>query len=434
MTSAAALQTPVRSAPVYAWYVALLLATAHLVSFIDRYLMSLVMEPLKADLAISDTQLGLLQGAGFVILYTLVAVPLGRAADRVNRRNLIVAGIVIWSIATALCGLATSFGGLFAARIGVGFGEAALVPAAMSLLAAYFPRHQLGRAVSLFTTGASLGKSAALIGGGAVLAVLTIAGGLSLGGATMLAPWQGTFVLMAIPGLVIAALMFTVREPAREAVSATVAEPRIADAWRYVVQHRAAFFLHTGASALVVLTIQSIAAWDLTPSQAGVAIGSVTLLAAPLGHLSGGALTDWFQKRSWRSPVAPVIVIGMAGAIPSVTLFVVSENLPLSLVAYGLLSFFITLAAPASLAGLQMLAPDRLRGILTSMFLAVVTLVGIGIGPALVGLCTDLAGGPLELGKALMILTVGVAAIAIGLALASQRPFERTAALTAAAN
>lgn len=443
MTSAAALQTPVRSAPVYAWYVALLLATAHLVSFIDRYLMSLVMEPLKADLAISDTQLGLLQGTGFVILYTLVAVPLGRAADRVNRRNLIVAGIVIWSIATALCGLATSFGGLFAARIGVGFGEAALVPAAMSLLAAYFPRHQLGRAVSLFTTGASLGKSAALIGGGAVLAVLTIAGGLSLGGTTMLAPWQGTFVLMAIPGLVIAALMFTVREPAREAVSATVAEPGIADAWRYVVQHRAAFFLHTGASALVVLTIQSIAAWapsfyirffDLTPSQAGVAIGSVTLLAAPLGHLSGGALTDWFQKRSWRSPVAPVIVIGMAGAIPSVTLFVVSENLPLSLVAYGLLSFFITLAAPASLAGLQMLAPDRLRGILTSMFLAVVTLVGIGIGPALVGLCTDLAGGPLELGKALMILTVGVAAIAIGLALASQRPFERTAALTAAAN
>jgi MFS family permease len=438
MASVAIPLQPARSAPGYAWYVALLLATAHLVSFIDRFLMSLMMEPLKADLGVSDTQLGLLTGTGFVILYTLVAVPLGRAADRVNRRNLIIAGILIWSLATAMCGLAGSFGALFVARIGVGFGEAALVPAAMSLLAAYFPRHQLGRAVSVFTTGASLGKSAALIGGGGVLALLTAAGGLAIGG-TMLAPWQGTFVLMAIPGVLLALLIFTVREPAREAV--TTAKPGIADAWRYVVLHRAAFLLHTGASALVVLVIQSIAAWapsfyvrffDLTPSQAGVAIGSVILFAAPLGHLSGGALTDWFQTRKWRSPAAPVMVIGMAGAIPAVVLFVTCTSLPLSLAAYGLLSFCITLAAPASLAGIQMLAPDRLRGIVTSMFLAVTTLIGIGLGPALVGFCTDMAGGPLQLGNALMIIVGAVATAAICLALASQRPFERTAAITAA--
>ena len=133
MASAADRLPVAPSAPAYAWYVALLLATAHLVSFIDRYLMSLMMEPLKADLGVSDTQLGLLQGTGFVVLYTLVAVPLGLTADRVNRRNLIVAGILVWSLATAMCGLASSFGWLFAARIGVGFGEAALVPAAMSL-------------------------------------------------------------------------------------------------------------------------------------------------------------------------------------------------------------------------------------------------------------------------------------------------------------
>ncbi|RVQ68789.1 MFS transporter [Croceicoccus ponticola] len=436
---------PVPSAKGYAWYVAFLLATAHLVSFIDRYLMSLVMEPLKADLGVSDTQLGLLQGTGFVILYTVVAVPLGRAADSFNRRNLIIAGILIWSVATALCGLASSFGGLFAARVAVGFGEAALVPAAMSLLAAYFPRRQLGRAVSLFTTGASLGKSAALIGGGALLALLTSMGGLSLGRYGTLAPWQGTFVLMAIPGIVLAALMLTAKEPARTVAQhmGAVAKPGIGEAWRYVVRHRAAFLLHTGASALVVLTIQSIAAWAtsfyvrffaLTPSQAGIAIGSVILIAAPLGHLSGGALTDWFQSRRSRSPAAPVIVIGMAGAIPAVILFVASPSLPLSLFAYGLLSFSVTLAAPASLAGIQMLAPDRLRGVVTSMFLAVTTLVGIGLGPMLVGLFSDLAGGPLQLGRALLSMIVVVAVIAIILALASRRPFERTAALTAAAN
>ena len=128
-----------------------------------------------------------------------------------------------------------------------------------------------------------------------------------------------------------------------------------------------------------------------------------------------------------------MIVIGLACAIPSVVLFVTSTSLPVSLAAYGLLSFFATLAAPASLAGVQMLTPDRLRGIVTSMFLAVTTLVGIGIGPALIGLGSDLAGGPLALGNALMVVISGVSAIGIVLALASQRPFERTAALTAAA-
>lgn len=428
------------AAGAYAWYVALLLASAHLISFVDRFLMSLVMEPLKADLGVSDAQLGLLQGTGFVILYTLVAVPLGRMADRVNRRNLIVAGIVLWSIATALCGLAHSFGWLLMARIGVGFGEAALVPAAMSLLAAYFPRHQLGRAVSLFTTGASLGKSAALIGGGAVLAVLTAAGGLQIAGLAKLAPWQGTFVIMALPGIALAVLLFlTVREPERPV--STAVKPGIADAWRYVREHRAAFALHTGASALVVLAIQSLAAWspsfyirffDLTAPQAGLAIGSIILIAAPLGHISGGILTDIFQARRWPSPAAPVIAIGLLCAIPSVLLFAGTTNLALSLAAYGVLSFFVTLAAPASLAGLQMLAPDGLRGIITSMFLAITTLVGIGFGPVLIGILTDATGGPMQLGKMLMLAIPAVAVIGTLLALLSQKPFQHTAAIAAA--
>ena len=240
MASAAIQPAPAAQAGAgpYAWYVAILLAAAHLVSFVDRFVMSLVMEPLKADLGLSDFQLGLLQGTGFVILYTLVALPLGLMADRVNRRNLIVAGIVLWSLATGLCGLAYSFGSLFLARIGVGFGEAALVPAAMSLLAAYFPRRQLGRAVSLFTTGASLGKSTALIGGGAVLAMLVAAGGLTLPGIGRLVPWQGTFVVMAVPGFLLAALLLTLREPPRPAV--TTIRPGFATALASVGAHRRA--------------------------------------------------------------------------------------------------------------------------------------------------------------------------------------------------
>lgn len=428
-------------AGMYAWYVALLLAMAHLVSFIDRYLMSLVMEPLKADLVLSDTQLGLLQGTGFVILYTLVAVPLGLMADRVNRRNLIVAGILIWSLATGLCGLANSFGTLFLARIGVGFGEAALVPAAMSLLAAYFPRHQLGRAVSLFTTGSSLGSSAALTGGGAVLALLTVAGGLVLPGVGWLAPWQATFVVMALPGIALALLLLTLREPAR--IETTAARPTVAIALAYIRDHRSAYFTHSAAAAIVVLLIQSLAAWspsfyirffDMTPPQAGLAVGGVMLLAAPLGHISGGALTDFFASRGSASPAAPVIVTGLLCAIPCALLFGTTRSLSLSLAAYGLLSFFVTLAAPASLAGVQMLTPDRLRGVVTSMFLAFVTLIGIGLGPPLIGLLTDrIYGSPRALDQALMVAITLFGLAGMALALASRRPFARTAAAVASA-
>ncbi|QTH20082.1 MFS transporter [Rhizorhabdus wittichii] len=426
----------------YAWYVAALLATGHLVSFIDRFLMSLLMEPLKADLGVSDAQLGLLQGTGFVILYTVVAVPLGRMADRMNRRNLIIAGMVLWSLATAACGLAGSFGSLFLARVGVGFGEAALVPAAMSLLAAYFPRRQLGRAVSLFTTGASLGKSAALIGGGAVLAAVTATGGMTLAGIGHLLPWQATFVIMAAPGFVLALLMLSVREPARTGTAAGAA-PDFAATFSYLRQHRAAYATHTVAATIVVLLVQTIAAWmpsfyvrffAMTPPQAGLVVGGIVLLAAPLGHISGGMLTDLFQSRQARSPAAPVIVVGLLGAIPCVLLFATSRDLATSVVAAGLLNFFLTLASPATLAGVQMLTPDRLRGVVTSMFLATVTLIGIGCGPAMIGLLTDTLGGPDRLGQSLLIAVPILALSGAALALASRPPFGRTAAAAIAAH
>jgi MFS family permease len=424
------------SAGAYAWYVAFLLATGHLVSFIDRFLMALVMEPLKHNLGVSDTQLGLLQGTSFVILYSVVAVPLGRMADKVNRRNLIIGGIVLWSLATALCGFANSFGSLFMARVAVGFGEAALVPAAMSLLAALFPRRQLGRAVSLFTSGATLGKSAALVGGGLVLAAFTASGGLMLAGYGLMQPWQATFLVMAIPGLILAALLFTIREPARPVTSEI--KPTIGTAVRYVRSNGWAYTAHVGAAATTILLIQSLAAWapsfygrfmGMTPSQAGLAAGGVTLFSGPLGHLCGGVLTDFFQARKARSPAAPVMALGMLASIPAAIVFATARDLPLSLTAYGVLTFSLALTAPASLAGMQMLTPDRLRGTLTSMFLATTTLIGIGIGPALIGALSDnVFGGPLGLARSILFAFPVFAVIGIALAIASRGPFAVTAA------
>lgn len=421
----------------YPWYVAGLLAVAHLVSFVDRFVLSLVMEPLKLDLGISDTELGLLQGTGFVILYVVVAVPLGRMADQVNRRNLIVIGIVLWSIATALCGLADSFGSLFLARLGVGFGEAALVPAAMSLLATYFPKEKLGRAVSLFTTGASLGKSAAMIGGGAVLALLVAKGGLALPMIGQLAPWQGTFVIMALPGFALALVIaLTLREPKRAPVADPLAKPGFGPAIAHARAHRSAYIPHVAASITVVLLVQTIAAWsatfyvrlfDMTPSQAGLLVGSVILVAGPLGHLSGGWLTDRFARNGAQSPAAPVMTIGLLGAIPAMLVFAFSRDVATSVVAYGLLNFSLTLGAPASLAGVQMLTPPAMRGVVTSVFLAIVTMVGIGVGPPLVGAITDFVfGDPDKLNLSLLAMVLVVASFGAAAAMASRTAFGRT--------
>ena len=418
----------------YRWYVVAVLACGHLLSFVDRYVMSLLMEPLKADLRLSDAQLGLLQGTGFVILYTVVTLPLGRMADRVHRRNLIVAGMLVWSVATAMCGFAGSFPTLFAARVAVGFGEAALVPAAMSLIAAYVPRAQLGRAVSLFTSGSSLGKSAAFIGGGAVLAALVASGGVTLPGLGRFAPWQGTFLAAALPGLGLAAILLTIREPARPVD--TGARATVADAIAYLGEHRRAYLLHAIGATAVVLLIQSFSAWEvayfgrvfhLTPAEAGLNIGAIILVAAPLGHLSGGMLTDLAAARGRGAAPAPVMAISLIASVVLLMLFLSCRSLGGSFVLLALLTFTMSLGAAPGLYGVQMLTPDRLRGVVTALFMAFVTFVGIGFGPAVVGLAADGLGGPARLGTALALVLGIVAAVGVVAIIAGRTAFARTA-------
>ncbi len=397
----------------YAWYVAVLLSVAHLISFVDRFVMSLVLVPIKTELLLSDTQLGLLHGTGFVILYTVAAIPLGWMADRANRRNIIVAGILVWSLATAACGLATSFNSLFLARIAVGFGEAALVPAAMSLIAAYFTRSKLSRAVSTFTMGASLGKSVALIVGGMILAWLTARGGAMLPGWGHLSPWQGLFIAAAAPGVLVALLLLTVREPARP-VSAT-AKPGLREVFAHIGRHRAAYLLHTAAAASAILLVQSYAAWSptfyirnfgLAPAEAGYLVGMVVLVAGPVGHLTGGYLTDRLQAKGVTGAPGLVIAGMLLLSLPLAALFCTTQNETLSLFSYALLNITLTAAAPPGLSGIQLLTPERLRGVTSACFMAAVTFTAIGMGPASIGIFTDrVFGDDKALGSSLLLAT-----------------------------
>lgn len=423
----------------YAWYVAALLSAGHLLSFVDRFVMSLVLEPIRRQMALSDTQLGLLVGFGFVLLYSVVGVPLGWAADRINRRNLIAAGILVWSLATAACAFAADFAGLFAARAVVGFGEAALVPAAMSLIAAYFPRRVLARAVSIFTMGASLGKTTAFLGGGALLAVLPPFVIVPLLG--VFVPWQMLFLVAAAPGLVLVALFFTIREPARS--SAPTAARSGAGPW--LRAHAGAYALHIGAAICSIMLIQIFGNWSaslfvrlhgFSVHQAGFVIGTVTLCAGPFGHFSGGWLTDRLQRNDVAGAPLVTIACSLVASALAATLLYLAPSVPAAVAAFALLMFVVASAAAPCLAGVQTLSPPAVRGVCTSIYMCVMTLIAVGLGPTFIGVASDvLFGGGKGLGTALVGTTVLVAAIGTVLALLGRRRFQRTAdaALVAAA-
>src|SRR5262245_61670180 len=185
----------------YGWYVAIVLMVCNTLSFIDRQILGLLVTPIKLELGLSDTRIGLLQGLAFGIFYTLLGIPMGRVADHRSRRTLVAAGIFGWSLMTAACSAARSFWTLFLARMGVGVGEATLSPSAFSLLSDYFPRQRLGTALSIFSMGVFFGSGLALILGGLIIGAV--------------GSWRLTFLIVSLPGLLVALLAFTLKEPPR---------------------------------------------------------------------------------------------------------------------------------------------------------------------------------------------------------------------------
>lgn len=402
----------------------LLLAATQLLAFSDRFLITLVAQPLKVDLALSDAQLGLLQGSAFAILNAAAMPFAGGLADRGHRRSVLLASVLVWSAATLACGLAGAFAALAAARSLLGLGQAAIAPVALSLMAHRLPRDRLGRAVSWLTSGASLGRSLALLGGGAVLAWLTARPGLVLPGLPgPLRPWQALFLLACLPNVVLFVGLWRIVEPP--------ASPnpggRTALAW--LARHRAAYGLHTGASAAAVLIGQTLTAWaptfyvrayGLTPAETGIRLGLIVLCAAPLGHLAAGRWLDEARRTRPRGAASRALALGLGLSVPGATLMTLGSGLETSLAGFAILVAVLGFTSPPALAGLQFMTPRPLRGRVSALFVAAVTLVAFGLGPVLVGLLNDRVFGPQGVGVAMLSVFATVALIGAALALATR--------------
>lgn len=389
---------------VYAWYVVGVLLLAQAFSFLDRMIMGLLVGPIRETFQISDTQYSLLAGLAFSLFYAVMGLPLARIADASSRRNLIAAGIVVWSAMTALCGMAKGFGTLFLARIGVGVGEATLAPGAYSMITDYFPRSLLARALSVYMVGVTLGSGFAYMLGGAVVAYVSDMGQITLPLLGEVHGWQLTFFIVGLPGLLVALLlMTTVREPARRGLNPdTVDAIPPGEVVSFLWARRSAFAGHIFGTSIFIMVVYALNLWGPTyfirtfgysPAQAGWVFGLVMIFAGSAGLLLAGTVADAWMRRGTQDAFVRVILISIAAILPcSLALGFVTSDV-LGIVMMALAIFFSAFQGGLSSGTLQLMVPNRMRGQVTAVFQLVANLIGLGLGPTVVAATTDYVFG-----------------------------------------
>lgn len=401
------------------WYTVGVLTVAYVFSFVDRSILTLLVGPIRADLGISDTQISLLHGLAFAIFYTLLGIPIAALADRRNRRNLIALGVAFWSLATAACGLTRNFWQLFLARIGVGIGEAALSPAAYSMIADSFPPEKLGRALSVYTLGAVAGIGLALMIGGAVIGSVGAAADTVLPVVGRVKPWQFVFFIVGLPGLLVALWILTLREPRRQVAARTDAGTGLRPLLAWMGQHRQLYVAHLAGFALLGIVLNSLTAWTpshfirnfgLAPGQAGLWLGGLIAVFGTAGIIAGGWWCDRAQRLGQSGGPLRAGVISAVGSLLFGICAPVAGSLELALALYAPLLFFSTFAYGAAPAAMQLMTPAPLRAVASAIYLFFLNLVGMGLGPLVTAAATDYVfGDDLAVGRSLA-LVLGVSA------------------------
>jgi MFS family permease len=385
-----------------AWYAVTVLMICYTFSFVDRLIIAFLVTPLKHDLHLSDTQIGLLQGLAFAIFYSILGIPFGLAADRVNRRNLIAAGVVAWSLMTSCGSIARSFVTLAFARMGVGIGEATLAPSAFSMLADYFPKERLSSAMSVYAMGVQLGVGLALILGGFVVQAVTHMQAVHVPWIGTLEPWRLTFLVVGAPGVFVVMLLASIQEPMRRLSPRLAGAARSQAGIRNAVRQLLARWRSTlGISLMMAAQAMSnyaFGSWSPAfferlhhwpKSQTGLVLGLITMICGCIGLFCGGRLSDhWLRGGTLEAPLR-VGVVSMLGVLVT---FVPAMLLPSALATVALLVpavFFLALPIGCSYASIQMIFPNEVRGTVSAIMLLVLNLVGLTLGTLLPGLLDD---------------------------------------------
>lgn len=393
-------------APRYAWYVVAVLTFVYVFSFIDRQILNLLVAPIRRDLRITDTQMSLLMGFSFAFFYTLCGIPLGWLADRFSRRTLIAIGFVFWSIMTAGCGLAQNFFQMLGMRVGVGVGEAALSPSAYSLISDYFPKERRATAISVYSMGIYIGSGLAFLLGGLVVGLASKQGmwELPIVGATR--PWQVIFFIVGLPGVLLALLMYTVKEPVRRGLKMVAAadgtmkpaQVPITEIFRYTLLNWKTFVCHTIGFALLSFSSYGASAWiptmyqrnfGWTAAKAGVVYGLVVMIFSTLGVALGGWVADKMAARGYRDATMRVGFIVAVAWFPTGLLYPLVGDANLATLLLIPSAFLASAPFGVAPAAIQQIMPNEMRGQASAIYLFVINLIGLGIGPTAVAMTTD---------------------------------------------
>jgi len=418
----------------YAWYAVAVFNIALISSFIDRQILSLLVGPIKADLQISDTEMSLLMGFAFALFYVFVAIPIARLADIKSRRLIIGVGIALWSLMTVMCGIAKNYWQLFIARVGIGVGESTLSPAAISMLSDMFPKDKLPLATSLMGMGSSLGMAFALLLGGLVINLVSGTPEVTLPLLGTIRSWQLVFIIVGLPGLPIACLIYTIREPQRRGVlrlagqGSDKGKPQalpIRDILKIILRDRRTYLPIFVALAIKSLQGFGISMWVPTffmrtygwdAGFVGMTQGFVTLIGAPLGMVFGGMLASWYVRRNYNDANIRVVLIAAIMVLPFIVLYPLMSSPWVALALYGGNMFFSSMSAGPAAAALQMIAPNQMRAQILAVYYFILNLVGYGLGPTAVALLTDYVFGredALYLSMSLLAIILGPLAVIV---------------------
>lgn len=386
----------------YRYFVVFALMCVYTLNFLDRQLMSVLAEPIKRELLLSDTQLGLLTGLSFALFYATFAVPVAWLADRVNRVRVIAFSCAVWSLFSALCGLASSFGQLALARMGVGIGEAGGSPPSYAIIADYFEPHERGKALAIFSLGVPIGVTLGTAVGG---------------GLASLYGWRTAFIAIGLPGVLIAGIiMLVVREPRRGQLDKQQVPNMALHKVILIFMRRPVLYLTAIASGFQGFVSYSISAWmpaylmrdkGMTIGELAASYSLLVGISAAIGGIISGVLVD---RLSWRYPSAYALVPGIAIliALPIFLFALFAPGQGTTLLAITAVNaLYITYLAPG-LAVIQNSVPASQRSTAAALFLLALNLIGLGCGPVYVGLVSDWAAGQFGGGG----LRIGLAALA----------------------
>jgi MFS family permease len=384
--------------PRYAWYVVGVLMVAYVFSFIDRQILNLLVGPIRQDLGISDTGMSVLMGFSFAVFYTAFGLPMGRIADSRSRRGLIGFGMAFWSLMTAASGLAQRYWQLLLLRLGVGVGEASLSPAAYSLIMDYFPPARRSLAISVYSMAIYLGAGLALLLGGVVIQLTSVAPTVGVPVLGEIRSWQAVMLAVGLPGVIAALLLLTVREPPRRGTAAGSGAPPVREVADYLRANVRTFTSHNLGFALLSLAGYGASAWvptlyirrfGWTAAEAGIRYGLVVTLCGTLGTLAGGWLADRWRRRGVTDANLRVGIAAAVGMAPLGLGYTLSPHLWLSFGCLAGAQFFAGMPWGVAAAAVQEAVPVSMRGQAAALYLFVINLIGLGIGPTAVALATD---------------------------------------------